>query len=113
MLLVTDQVRRHTSIPIDGVHFVRCKFDDCELIYRASDEVDFDDCTFVQCERTFDDAAVRTLGFLSTLFKKTGPDGQRLVESIFKGIRSEKIAQLRAEAQSELTADAITVPKSA
>jgi hypothetical protein len=98
---IADRTFERTSLFLDGGLFVRCHFVECQMIYEGRDGVDFRDCTFERCSWTFDDAAERTIGFLSTLHQKVGPDGPELVEGIFKSIRDNRIA--------EVTADAIVV----
>lgn len=91
----TNRTIRDTSLLIDGAHFFRCTFINCQLIYSGRDEVDFDDCTFQDCNWTFDDAAARTLGYISTLFQKVEPDGKNLVGELFAGITDTRITRVR------------------
>ena len=92
---VSDRTFRNTSLFIDGLRFVRCHFEDCQLIYEGRDEVDFRECTFERCSWTFDGAAERTIGFLSTLQLQTGVGGPDLVQSIFENIQNRKVAEIR------------------
>src|SRR5215208_4583183 len=110
---VSDGVKQDVSIFIDGIRFVRVRFIDCQLIYKATADIDFVDCIFEGCEWTFDDAAARMLGFLATVYEKTSPIGQELVEGIFDSIRDKRITQFRAEVRSDLKADAVVMAKSA
>ncbi len=110
---------RDTSFFIDGGHFIDCTFINCQLIYQGHDEVDFDGCDFQNCEWTFDDAAGRTLGYLSTLNHKVGKDGQKLVGEIFEGLVDGRVANVRdinasatLKAESNMRANA-TVEKRA
>jgi hypothetical protein len=107
---IHDRTFRNTSLFIDGQRFVRCRFEDCQLIYEGRDEVDFQDCTFERCSWTFDGAAERTIGFLSTLQLQTGAGGPNLVQSIFENIQNRKVAEIRT--RSAPTAVAISVESS-
>jgi hypothetical protein len=98
---VADREKRDTSIFIDGIRFVRVHFINCQLIYRAEDDVDFEDCTFDHCDWTLDGAAERMLGFLATLHEKTGPVGKELVEGIFDSIRNKRVTEIRGSAQPQ------------
>lgn len=95
---VADRTFEHTTLFLDGGRFVRCRFVDCQLVYEAKDEVDFEDCAFVGCSWTFDGAADRTIGFLATLYQKVGEHGQGLVGGVFEGIRSGRVAEVRVDA---------------
>lgn len=99
---LTDQTFADGSYVIDGLRFIRCRFVKMQLIYGAEGEVDFKDCTFENCSWTFDDAAERMIGFLSTLHEQVRPEGPELVEGIFKSIQSRKVATIRRDARAEL-----------
>ena len=66
MLTVADQIKEDTSIIIDGIRFVRVHFRDCQLIYEARDETDFEDCTFERVNWTFAEGAGRMIAFGNT-----------------------------------------------
>lgn len=104
---IIDRDFTNTALFLDGTRFVNCRFVDCQLIYDGSEEVDFQDCTFERCSWTFDAAAERTIGFLSTLYRETGPDGVALVEGIFKSIRNEQVHQLRVSDRAELKTEEV------
>lgn len=108
-----DITFRDSSYFIDGGHFIGCTFINCQLIYEGRDEVDFDGCVFQNCEWTFDDAAGRTLGYLSTLAHKVGKDGHKIVGEIFEGVIDGRVANVREinasavlNAESTMRADA-------
>jgi transcriptional regulator of NAD metabolism len=88
MQRITDREFRRTSIIVEDIHFLRCKFIECQIIYTAKDDVAFEDCNFVECSWTFDGPAEETLIFLSELYNGLGQQGRELVESVFESIRS-------------------------
>lgn len=93
MISMTNQTKTNSSLFIDGFHFVRVSFIDCQLIYQGRDDVDFEDCTFDRVSWTFDDAAERTIKFLATLNQKTGTDGKDLVDAIIASIKGGSVIQ--------------------
>ncbi len=94
MNTIANKTFRGDAVRLDGNRYVKCHFTDCQLIYAADNETDFQDCTFVRCSWTFDDAALRTLSFLTTLYHSAGPVGGDLVEGIFASVRRARIELL-------------------
>lgn len=48
---------REAIVDVDGLHFIRCSFRDCELRWHGRDEFEFDRCDFlgvvtVKCEES-------------------------------------------------------------
>ena len=75
-------------VEVDGEVFERCVFDRCQIVYRATEYVQFHDCTFNNCDWVFSDGADLTLVYLSALYRGLGPQGQDLIETIFQQIRT-------------------------
>lgn len=92
------------AVRLDGNRYVKCNFTDCQLIYAGEDETDFQDCTFMGCSWTFDDAALRTLSFLTTLYHSAGPVGGDLVEAIFASVRRARIELLELHDELRISA---------
>jgi hypothetical protein len=90
---IADKEFKRTSIIVEGIHFLRCKFIECQIIYSAKDDVAFEDCNFVECNWTFDGPAEETLIFLSELYNGLGEQGRDLVESVFQSIRTGTVKQ--------------------
>ncbi|MDQ3656687.1 MAG: hypothetical protein M3457_16635 [Chloroflexota bacterium] len=82
---------------VDLASFVRCTFIKCELTYSGGGAADFEDCIFEDCSWTFEGAAVRTIDFLATVYRRTGTTGQDLVEGIFDSIRNSPVIDIRDE----------------
>ncbi len=95
---IVGRTFQDTTLSLDGVRFVRCRFVNAQLIYTAREETDFEECTFDRCSWTFEGPAENMIAFLSILQDKVTPDGPELVEAIFKSIRNGKVAELRADA---------------
>jgi hypothetical protein len=79
---------QNERVEVDGLVFERCVFDRCHIVFRATEYVQFLDCTFNNCDWVFSDAADLTLVYLSALYRGLGKEGQDLVETIFQQIRS-------------------------
>ncbi len=95
MVTISDTTKSDTSILIDGIRFSRVHFRDCELIYSAEDEAEFEDCTFEDVSWSFSGAAERTIAFLAMLNRNTGTKGQTLVDSIFRTIKDASVTRIR------------------
>src|SRR5215207_4163341 len=93
MQTIKDNVFTRSSIVVEGIRFVRCKFVECQIIYSAKDDVSFEDCSFVECTWTFDGPAEETLIFLSELYRGLGEQGRELVESVFESVRMGTVKQ--------------------
>jgi len=93
MQRIADKEFKRTSINVEGIHFLRCKFIECQIIYSARDDVAFEDCSFIECSWTFDGPAEETLVFLSELYNGLGQQGRELVESVFQSIRTGTVKQ--------------------
>lgn len=79
------------TIVLDGVQYDRCRFIECRMVYRGSDDVLITDCSYLQCEWVFEGAADRTLLYLDALYHGFGGDGKNLVEAIFDSIRGGRL----------------------
>lgn len=103
MKTVANATFRDDAVRLDGNRYVKCHFTDCQLIYAGDNETDFQDCTFMRCSWTFDDAALRTLSFLTTLYHGAGPVGGDLVEAIFASVRRARIELLELRDDGRIT----------
>jgi len=109
MQTLTDETKQNTTILIDGIRFVRVQFVNCQLIYEAREEVDFQDCTFDRVEWTFADAAERMIGFLATV-AKNGAGGKSFVEAIVRSIMTDEVSRVRTVRASAAVAVAEAPP---
>jgi hypothetical protein len=90
--IVENRTYKDQTVRIDGTLFVRCRFDNCKLIFKAQDLVGFDHCDLIECQWVFDGPAENALLFLSALYR-LGPAGQDLVEGIFQSVRTGEVFQ--------------------
>ena len=74
-------------VALDGEQFTRCTFTRCRIIYRASTPATVAGNTFDTCGYEFEGAAANTIHFLRDLYHGVGPQGRKLVEEVFDGIR--------------------------
>lgn len=81
------------TVELDGNRYENCNFQGCKLIYRGGNTT-LIGCTFSQCDFGFADAAERTLGFLTAMYKDGG--GANVIEGIFDQIRSGGMRQMGA-----------------
>lgn len=98
---VADQTFENMTLFVDGIRYERCHFVKTQFVYAAEKEADFIGCTFEDCSWTFDGAAERMIGFLSTLQERVIPDGPRIVHGVFHSIQNQKAATLRNIALGE------------
>jgi len=87
------QTFEQMQVNLDGNQFERCTFIRCRIVYTAAGTFAIDGCTFTTCDWQFDGPAERTLYYLSALYRGLGPQGQELVEAIFRQIREGTVGQ--------------------
>lgn len=92
MQFVVGETFIDRTLFIDGVTFERCRFVQCQFLYRAKDPALFEDCTLDQCEWVFKDAAENMFALLSSLYRGTNDEGRSLVTTIFEGIKDGALA---------------------
>ena len=95
MITVADQTKKNSTIFLDGIQFIRVHFEDCELIYEASDKVEFEDCTFERVGWTFTEAAERMISFLAMLSAEGGSSGKGIVNAVMSSITTGKVTKAR------------------
>lgn len=81
---------RDERIELSGNAYHNCTFERCELVYRGERSPTFQDNHFVDSEFLFADAAIRTIYFLSNMYR-SGAGGRELVEKTFDAIRNGSI----------------------
>ena len=89
-----------TTVEIDGKRFVRCVLDRCRLIYRGTEELSFEGCTFIDPDWSFEGAAENVLAFMGDMYEGLGDKGQ-LVESLFAAVRKNEIRDANIPILSE------------
>ncbi|HSH82748.1 MAG TPA: hypothetical protein VLA19_29805 [Herpetosiphonaceae bacterium] len=86
-----DQVFEGGVVRLDFNRFVRCRFENCELVFSAVGPVSFEGCTFGnKVSWRFLDAAGRMLEFLHGMYNGTEEGGQQFVENVFDTVRGGK-----------------------
>ena len=73
---------------IDGKQYLKCKFSNCQLVYRGGQLPSMNGCHFHNCRWQFEDAADRTLVFMRLLYHGMGKHGADMIESAFNTIRT-------------------------
>lgn len=73
------------TVTLDGRGFVDCTFDRCRLVYAGGLPPGLSGCRFEGCTWEFDEAAARTLQFLTGLYHG---GFQTVIESTFASIRA-------------------------
>ncbi len=81
-----DKTFRDERVELTGSRFHRCRFENCELVYRGDPSPTFQDNEFIDSVFVFTDAAIRTMYFLSNIYH-AGAGGQEVVEKTFEDIR--------------------------
>jgi len=82
-----DSTFKNTRVVLDGTQYVKCVFDNCELVFGATGPVGLANCTFINVRWTLEGAAALTMQFLKGLYQGAGKGGQELVENLFRQIR--------------------------
>ena len=72
---------------IDGNVYDQCKFTQCKLIYRGGGIPRITRCHLDRCTWVWDDAALRTIGFLRGIYDGMGPGGRQVVEEVIAEMR--------------------------
>lgn len=93
MDLIRGKTYGQIRVPIDGVRFEECTFNQTKLIFRAEGSVEFDRCTFDACDWVFEDAALWTLQFLAALHDGLDDKGQDLVDDVFEAVREGRLGE--------------------
>lgn len=78
----------NTTVEIDGNRYTQCSFKNCKLTYRGGDIPLFEGCKLEFCTWNWDDAALRTIGYLRGIYSGLGPMGAKIVDDIFKHIQT-------------------------
>lgn len=73
------------SILLDGEHFEACTFTRCKLIFEGGMPPVLVQNNFNECMWVFDGAALRTIAFMSALYRG---GAKELIEATFENIRN-------------------------
>ncbi|MDB5450593.1 MAG: hypothetical protein JWQ52_1721 [Phenylobacterium sp.] len=79
----TATIFNHETVVLDGESFADCEFRSCRMVYSGGELPHFDSCRFDECEWKFEEAAIRTLGFLKLVW---GVGGKAPVQAMIKEI---------------------------
>lgn len=61
------QTFRNQAVELDFNHYVRCRFEGCNIVIRALSPLAFEECRFESCNFHFDGPAALTLSVLRSL----------------------------------------------
>lgn len=75
------------SIELDGEEFIKCSFEECEIVYAGGEGPRIVNCSFSRCSWKFDAAAARTISFMRAMYHGMGGAGRQLIEDTFETIR--------------------------
>ncbi len=84
-----DQAFDSQDVLLDGNEYINCTFNGCKIIFQGVKNIGLANPTFNACQWSFDGPAGNTLAFLAMIYSGGG-DGQKLVETVFAGIRKGK-----------------------
>ena len=73
----------HETVALDGETFASCEFRDCRLVYAGGEPPVFRDCSFVDCDWKYDEAAARMLAHLKVVWNA---GGKASVQALIKDI---------------------------
>ena len=76
----------NATIEIDGNRYTQCSFKGCKLVYRGGGIPVFEGCKIDFCTWHWEDAALRTIGFLRGINSGLGAGGQRVVDDVQKHV---------------------------
>lgn len=88
-----DEAFVREEIDLGDDQFVRCRFDECRLIYDGSPGVEIRDCEFDETRLELTGEAGNTLSFLQNIYHGFGEDGRKVVENLFEQIRQGRIGE--------------------
>ncbi len=75
------------TVRLDGDEFHTCVFQTCTLEIGGAADFVLDNCTFLDCQWVFVDAAATTLAIMARLYAGVIPGGDTLIEQVFASIR--------------------------
>lgn len=81
---VENQRFRNERVMLDNHHYIRCTFDDCDLVFTGTGQVGLTGNELNNCRWLFDGPAAQTLAFLKGLYHGGGRD---LVEAWISDVR--------------------------
>ena len=73
---------------MDGNTYTQCTFNDCRLVFRGGEIPIFAGCRLDRCIWLWEDAALRTIGFLRGIYSGMGVGGKQMVEEVVREIRT-------------------------
>ncbi len=84
-----DQTFDSQDILLDGNEYINCTFNGCKIVFQGVQGIGLVSPTFDACNWHFAGPAGNTLAFLAMIYS-SGGNGQKLVETIFAGVRKGK-----------------------
>jgi len=75
------------SVTLDGSTFLRCKFENVELVYSGTAPVELQECSLTGVRWAFTGPALLTLRLLSSLYR-SNDSGQSVAEDMIEQIKT-------------------------
>ncbi|MEH3452378.1 hypothetical protein [Phytobacter diazotrophicus] len=75
-------------IELDGNHYEKCTFKNCEIVFKGLLPFNLIGCDFIGCKWRFDGPAANTMNFLKIMYKDMGAFGKQMVEATFENIKN-------------------------
>ena len=85
MATFTAKTFNNQTLQVDGHEYVGCTFNGCRLTYSGGAVPMFTDFKMEGCTFALEDAADRTIAFLTSL-ARTGSGGVSMVKELFFGL---------------------------
>ena len=80
MTIYVDKTFSHDEVALDGMHFIRCKFDRSRLVYRGLSGFSFEHCNFTAPTFSFKGSAAQTINQLRVM--RTDPSFSHVLDGI-------------------------------
>jgi hypothetical protein len=90
MVDVVDKEFFNCAVELDGFNFVRCRFENVQLIYKGTGRTGVSYCTFLNPLFRYAAPASRGIEFLHALYHGFGQLGRETVEKIFENVKKYK-----------------------
>lgn len=75
-------------VELDGQEFLKCRFEECQMVYSGGPLPVLEGCVFHACRFGFEGAADRTIHMMKGLYHGLGEGGRTLINKTFEKIRA-------------------------
>ncbi len=84
---IRDKKFSVSSIRLDGKRFLKCEFDESNMVYSGRSPVNLEHCKLHGVRLTLDGPAASTLNFLATIYHDMDEEGKKHLDAVFEDIR--------------------------